>query len=51
MMEFMADIHNSLNSKNHFTAVYMDFSNAFDTVQYNIILQKLEHVGLRVVVG
>ena len=40
-------ISKAINSKQYNFGVFIDFSKAFDTVQYNILLNKLEHYGVR----
>jgi len=40
-------ITEALDNKQHVLAVYLDFRKAFDTVNTNILLSKLEHYGIR----
>lgn len=40
-------ITQTLNNKEHIIGVFMDLSKAFDTMNHNILLQKLTHYGIR----
>ena len=40
-------ILNELESKNHVIGIFIDLSKAFDTLDHNIMLEKLEHYGIR----
>ena len=51
ILEFLDQAYQSLNSKQYLIAVYLDFSKAFDTVNHDILLLKLQHYGIRGVVN
>jgi hypothetical protein len=41
------EIQNSLKSKNHVLGIFIDLSKAFDTIDHDILLEKLRHYGVR----
>jgi len=50
ILEFLDRLYGSLNRKELTIAVFLDFSKAFDTVSHDILLKKLDHMGIRGVV-
>ena len=50
IIEYLNHAYNSLNSKNNIITVFLDFKKAFDTVNLDLLLTKLEHVGIRGVI-
>ncbi len=47
VLEFCADTIDSLENKNVTMATFLDLSKAFDTIDHNILLRKLEMYGIR----
>ena len=44
--KFTADVSSGLENKNSTMAVFMDLSNAFDTIDHRILLEKLQYYGV-----
>lgn len=44
---FTSDLHNALNNHKSIISIFIDFSKAFDTVDPNILVDKLQHYGIR----
>lgn len=47
VLEYLSDTYTSLDSKKYFITLFLDFSKAFDTVNHRILINKLEHMGIR----
>ena len=47
ILNFLTKIYESFNEKMHTVGVFLDFRNAFDTVNHGILVDKLEHYGIR----
>ena len=47
ILEFLDNAYHSLDKKKFLLAIYLDFSKAFDTVNHNILLLKLDNFGIR----
>ena len=45
--EFLDYVYSSLDKKQSTIAVYLDFSKSFDTVNYEILMSKLQHNGIK----
>ena len=51
VLAFLNQIYNELDDGKVLMPVYLDFSKTFDTVNHHILLQKLEHYGIRGITG
>jgi len=47
VLEFVDCVNNTLDSKMSMITVFLDFSKAFDTVRHEILIEKLNHMGVR----
>jgi len=47
VLEFLDNIYNNLNNKHSIITVFLDFSKAFDTVKHDILIEKLNYLGIR----
>jgi len=47
IVEFLDSIYQTLDSRYVSVAVFLDFSKAFDTVRHDVLLSKLDHMGVR----
>ena len=47
IIKFLDYVYSSLDKKQSNIAVYLDFSKAFDTVNHNILMSKLQHNGMK----
>ena len=50
IIEFLDYVYSSLDKKPSTIAVFLDFSKAFDTVNHEILMSKLQHNGIRGVI-
>lgn len=47
LITFNEKIYTTLDSQNSLLGIFIDFTKAFDTVNHDILLQKLNHYGIR----
>ena len=47
LLNLVDDISEELNNKNHSIGVFIDLSKAFDTIDHKLLMQKLDHYGVR----
>ena len=47
ILEFQNRIIKHIRNKNHCLGLFLDLSKAFDSLQHNILIRKLEHYGIR----
>ena len=47
IIEILNHVYSSLDKKQSTIAVYLDFPKAFDTVNHEILMSKLQHNGIR----
>ena len=50
VLSLIDDISNELNNKNHSVGIFIDLSKAFDTIDHNVLLKKIEYYGIRGIV-
>jgi len=47
VLEFLDHAFTSLSNNRALMSVFLDFSKAFDTVNHNVLIKKLAHIGIR----
>ena len=47
LAKFTSDVYSALDNHKSIISIFIDFSKAFDTVHPNILLDKLQHYGIR----
>ena len=47
LIEIIENIRDCMDNKNYGCGIFIDLKKAFDTVNHNILIQKLEHYGVR----
>ena len=47
LLELIEEITTSLDNKKATVGVFIDLKKVFDTIDHNLLLQKLEHYGIR----
>ena len=47
IIKFLDNVYSSLDKKQSTIAAYLNFSNAFDTVNHDILMNKPQHNGIR----
>lgn len=47
LLSFLTPVHDYLNDNLKVSSIFIDISKAFDTVNHNLLLAKLSHVGVR----
>ena len=50
ILEYLDNANDAINNKNVLLSVFLDFSKAFDTISFDILLAKMDHYGLRGVI-
>jgi len=47
IVEYLDNLYQTLNFRKSAVSVFLDFSKAFDTVKHEVLIDKLEHLGVR----
>ena len=47
IINFINNIYNALENRNHYIGICIDFSKAFDCLNHRILIDKLENIGVR----
>ena len=47
IVEFLEHAYTSIDEKKHLIAIFLDLSKAFDTIDHEILLEKLKHIGIK----
>ena len=51
ILDFVNTIHSNLDNRKYSCGIFIDLKKAFDTVNHEILLTKLEHYGIRGVIN
>ena len=47
ILEFVEKMHSAIDNGEYSTGIFLDLAKAFDTVNHTLLLNKLEHYGIR----
>ena len=51
VLDVITSVYDNINQNNYTGLAFLDFRKAFDTISHSILLQKLNHYGIRDMAG